>query len=233
MCQNRALVPPFEGATAHFHVVNFNALFDILSDILEESFFRLQLIEHSVNQVYAQDANGLLLEDARSIPHVDVENYLVRFSARLQLESQPHPAVRLICSSVVEGGDGIDKGKEASVRSAAFIELVKELGPLTIQHSFKAFSGNVTCTGTVQIVADFLVIRRDRFGNCPGGSSYDQEPSHDFLASTNFGKGAVAGRIKVDVERFLMNVELFHGCHRATLSLSPRKVHRWLLMIRS
>src|SRR3974377_2326440 len=50
VCQNRALVPPFEGPTTHFRVVNFNALLDILNNILEESFFRLQLIENSVNQ---------------------------------------------------------------------------------------------------------------------------------------------------------------------------------------
>jgi len=38
--------------------------------------------------------------------------------------------------------------------------------------------------------------------------------NYDFLAGANFGKGTVAGRIEIDLERFLMSVELFGRRHR-------------------
>src|ERR1700744_5822574 len=117
-----------------------------------------------------------------------MEDDVVRFTAKLQLEAQADPTVRLVGSSVVAGGDGINKRKEASGRSTALVQLIDELSPFALQHGLDAFPGNVARTRTVQIVADFLVVRRDRLGNRPGCSSYNEEPSHDFLASANFGK---------------------------------------------
>jgi hypothetical protein len=93
-----------------------------------------------------------------------------------------------------------------------------ELGPFTIQHGFESFFGNVAVTRTVQIVADLLVIRRDRFSDGPGGSSHNQEPAHDLLAGANFGKGAVSGEIQIDAEGFLMSANLFRGRHRLHLA---------------
>ena len=60
--QNRALIPSFEGGATHFRIVNFNAFLDVLSNILEERFFRLQLVEDGIDKVHAQDADSLLLE---------------------------------------------------------------------------------------------------------------------------------------------------------------------------
>src|ERR1700740_52646 len=84
--QNRALVPPLEGGPTHFRIVNFNAFLDSLSNILEESFFHLQLVENSVDQIHAQDSNGRLLKGVGRIPHVDMKKYVVRLAARSQLE---------------------------------------------------------------------------------------------------------------------------------------------------
>src|SRR5579862_2342235 len=106
---NLTLVPPFEGAPAHFYVVNFNAFLDALSEILEKRLARLQLIENSVCQVHAQDADGLLFERVGRISQVDMENDLVRLAPRLQLEPQADPTVGLIRSRIVAGGDGINK----------------------------------------------------------------------------------------------------------------------------
>ena len=71
--------------------------------------------EDSIDKVNAQDADSLLLERVRRIPQVDVENYVVRLAARLQLEPQADPTVRLIGSGIVAGGDGINKREKASV----------------------------------------------------------------------------------------------------------------------
>ena len=61
MGKDRALVPAFEGGSTQFHIVDFDAFLDVLSNILEEGFFRLQLIKHSIDQVHTQDADSLLL----------------------------------------------------------------------------------------------------------------------------------------------------------------------------
>src|ERR1700677_1501154 len=119
--QNRTLIPPFEGWPTHFHKVNFNAFFDILSNILEERFDRLRLIEDSIDQIHAQDTDSLLLEWVGMIPHVDMENDLGWFAAGFELEPQTDPTVRLIRSGIVAGGDGINKGEKASIRSTTFV----------------------------------------------------------------------------------------------------------------
>ena len=101
--EDRALVPPFEGRPAQFHIVDFYSFLDILSNILEERFFRLQLIKSSVDQVDAQDSGSLLLEGVGRIPHVDMQHYVVWSATGLQLEPQADPAVRLVCSGVIPG----------------------------------------------------------------------------------------------------------------------------------
>src|SRR6516225_1144978 len=54
--QNRALIPPFEGRATHVHIVNFDTFLDVLGDVLEKKFLRLQLVENSIDKVHAQDA---------------------------------------------------------------------------------------------------------------------------------------------------------------------------------
>ena len=49
-----------------------------------------------------------------------MQDYVVGLAAGLQLEPQADPPVRLVCSGVIEGRDGINKGKEASVRSTTW-----------------------------------------------------------------------------------------------------------------
>src|ERR1700727_673506 len=154
MGQNCPLIPSFKGGAAHLSILNFDAFLDVLSNILKEGFLRLQLKKSGIDKVHAQDADSLLLDEVGGIPQVDMENNVVRWAARLQLEPQADPTVRLICSGVVAGGDGVNKGKEASVRSTTFVQLVHELGPFAIQYGLEAFSEHVTRTQTLHIVAD-------------------------------------------------------------------------------
>ena len=86
MGQNCPLIPSFEGGTAYLSIVNFDASLDVLSNILKEGFLRLQLKKGGVDKVHAQDADSFLLDEVGSIPQVDMENDVVRWAARLQLE---------------------------------------------------------------------------------------------------------------------------------------------------
>ena len=42
------------------------------------------------------------------------------------------------------------------------------------------------------------------------------ETQHRVEGPQNFGEGAIAGRIEIDAERFLMRVELFRGRHKSS-----------------
>jgi hypothetical protein len=120
----------------------------------------------------AKDANSLLLKEVGRIPHVDVQHHVAWLTSRLELKAQTHPPVRLICSGIVACGDGIDKREKASLRPSSFLQLFEELIPLAIQHSFKSFSGHITDSGPVEIVADFLIVSRNGFGDRAGGRSH-------------------------------------------------------------
>ena len=72
MHQECASVPRLEGGPSQVHIVNFDPVLNIFGNTLEEIFFRLRLIKGSVDEVYTQDANGLLLEKIRGILQVDM-----------------------------------------------------------------------------------------------------------------------------------------------------------------
>src|SRR5262249_47161990 len=119
----------------------------------------------------------------------------------------------IVGPGVVASRNRIQKGKKTSARTASLLQLRQQLGPLVLQHGFKPLPGNVARTGAVQVVADFLVVGRDGFGDGAGGAAYDQEPARDFLSGANFGERTESGRIEVQGERFLVSVHFFSRRH--------------------
>src|SRR5215472_733875 len=172
MHQERAEVPHLKGGTAQVHIIDFDSLFYILGHTLKEGLLCFRLMESGIDQVYAKDANRLLLKEVGRIPHVDVQHDVVWLAFRLELKAQTHPTVRLICSRIAACGDGIDNGEKAGLRPSSFPQLLEELIPLAIQHCFKSFSGHIADSGPVEIVADFLIISRNGFGDGAGSRSH-------------------------------------------------------------
>jgi hypothetical protein len=91
--------------------------------------------------------------------------------------------------------------------------LGKELGPLAFQHGFQALPGNVPRTGAIEIVTDFLIVCGNSFGDGSGGAPYYKEPARDFLSGADFGERTKGGRVEVQSERFVVNVDFFRGRH--------------------
>ena len=91
--------------------------------------------------------------------------------------------------------------------------MVKQLSPLVFEHGFKPLPGNIARTGAVEIVADFLVVCRDTFGDGAGGAAHDKEPARDFLSGADFGERTEGRWIEVQGKRFLVGVEFFSGRH--------------------
>ena len=87
----------------------------------------------------------------------------------------------------------------------------EKLGPFVVQHRLEPLLGNVARSGTVEIIADFLVVSGDGFGHSPGGPSHQQEPTRDFLSGANFGERAKGGWIEIQGERFVVSVEFLRG----------------------
>src|SRR5215475_8435615 len=96
-------------------------------------------MEGRINKVHAKNANGFLLEEARRIPHVDVQHDVVWLTTWLELKPYAHPTVGLIRPGIVARGHGVDKGEKARLRPTSFLQLLEELSPLAVKHSFKAF----------------------------------------------------------------------------------------------
>jgi hypothetical protein len=107
-------------------------LSNVPSNTLEEGLFCVQLIESSVDQIHTKHADSLLLKNVGGIPQVDMQHYVVRLASGLCLEAQTYPAMRLIRSGMVTGGDRINKAEETSPGSPTFVQLTDELNPLPI-----------------------------------------------------------------------------------------------------
>ncbi len=69
----------------------------------------------------------------------------------------------------------------------------EKLGPFVVQHRLEPLLGYVARSGTVEIIADFLVVGGNRFGDSAGCSSDEKEPARDFLSSADFGERAEGG----------------------------------------
>jgi hypothetical protein len=63
------------------------------------------------------------------------------------------------------------------------------------------------------IVADFLIICGDRFGDGAGGTAHYKKPARDFLSGADFGERAKCGWVKVQSDRFVVSVDFFSGRH--------------------
>src|SRR5215469_8689764 len=214
MHQECASVPRFEGRPSQVYIVNFNPVLNIFGNTLEKIFFRLRMIKGRVDEVYTQCAKGFLLEKIRGILQVDMQQNVVVLASRLTLKAQTDPTVSFVRSGVVTCGNGVHKTEKAGLRSASFVQLVEQLSPFAIQHGIEALSGYIARAGTVEIIANLLVVGRDGFGNGSGGSSDDQKPARDFLTGADFGERTKDRRIQIEGKRLVMSVELFSDRHR-------------------
>src|SRR6266481_6636929 len=175
-----------------------------------------------MDEIDAENTDGFLLEHVGRIEHIDVQQDVIGKAPGLRLKAQPDPSMRVIGSGEVARGDGIHKGKEASVRPASLLQLGEQLGPLVSQHRFQALLRYVTRTGTVEIVADLLVVSGNSFRHRAGGASHDEKPAGDFLSGADFGEGTERGGIEINGERFVVSVEFFSGRHSQAPLSRPR-----------
>ena len=83
-----------------------------IEQALDQRLGLVVLEERTVEQVDADDADGLLLQRRLGVEHPDVEDDLARLVAGMGLELDPHPAVALVAALVAAGHDRVGEGEE-------------------------------------------------------------------------------------------------------------------------
>src|ERR1700677_1774885 len=111
-----------------------------------------------IHQVHTERADGLLLELRSGIHEIDVKKNLVGLSARFGLEAYTEPAMLLVGSLVIPGGNGVGKNKKSGMVAAKFAKPGDQERIFIVEHGQEAFPGNIASTGAVGVVADGLVI---------------------------------------------------------------------------
>src|ERR1700733_4720904 len=105
-----------ENRASEFENVNFEP-FDgqIVEHAGQKVLWGRPLVECSVDQIHTEGANGLLLELCSGIPEIDVEKNLIGRAFGFGLEANTEPAVLLVGSLVIPGGDRVRKSKKSGL----------------------------------------------------------------------------------------------------------------------
>ena len=171
------------------------------------------MVKRSVDQIHAQNAHGFLLLQVCGVLQIDVQDGVACRASRLLLESYADPAVRLVGSGEIPGGDRVHKRKKLGRRSPGSLQFRQQLLPLALHHGLQALLRNVTRAFAVEVVAHFLVVRGNRFCHRPGRSAHDQEPSRHFLARADFRERAEFRSVQIDRKRLLVCSYFIFGRH--------------------
>ncbi len=160
-----------------------------------------------MDEVDPEHPDRLLLEQVRVVHQVHVQHDVVGVAAGPGLKAHPHPAMTLVGAGEVPRRHRVGEHEEPGIRLARRTELPQEQLPLAIQHRLETFTGDVAGPATVEVVADLLVVRRDRLGDGAGRRADPQEPARDLLPRTDLGERAVDLRVEIDAQGLMMRVE--------------------------
>src|SRR5580704_6994013 len=139
-----------------------------------------------IDQVHAENAYSFLLLHITGIPQIHVQNYVVRRSVRLSQETQSCPSMTIVRSRIITGRNRIDEREKLCISSTAGLQLSQQLLPLAIEHGQKTGFRDVAGPHSVEMVAHFLVIGRDRFRYGSRGAAHSQKPASHLLSRTDF-----------------------------------------------
>src|SRR5580765_2144843 len=184
------------------------------------------MVKGGIDEIYAENAHSGLLSQVAVIAQVDVENNVVGRGLRLRLKADANPAVTFVISGEVARRDSVDKRKEARRGPAAGAQLRKEIRPLALEHGLQARLRNVPRAGTIEIIADFLVVSRDRLSDSAGGCTDLKKPACDLLTRSDLSERSKDFGIEIDRKRLLVGIDSFRDRHGLTPQLVKRHERR-------
>ena len=174
-----------------------------------------------MDQVDAQDADRLLLQDRLAIEQADVQDDLRGLGAGAVLEPDAHPAVPVVLARVALGGDGVGEDEEPGVLAALGGEAFVHQVVFVAEHRLDALAADIAAGGAVDRVRDGHVVGRDALGDRAGRAPDPEKPASHLLPRADLGERAVLRVVQVDLDGLLMRIQL-GGFHRAVRS-------RWLV----
>ena len=178
-------------------------------------------VHRRVDEVHAQDANGLRLLEAVAVPHRDVQEDIARFGTGLALKPDAHPTVGLVLPLETLGGHGGGEGEELGGRTALAFEAFDQEWVLMIEHRDQTLAAHIPIALAINRVTHRHVVRGDGLGDGAAGSADPEKPPRNLLTGANLGKNAVLGRVEVDLKGLLVGIEL------VAHSLSPIENRIW------
>jgi hypothetical protein len=123
------------------------------------------VVEGTVDQVAADDAEGRLLQHGLLVPHAHVQDDVARLALRLGLEPDAHPAMGLVVGLEVEGGHRVGEHEERRVGAPGGGQALDEEPVLVVEHELQPLLGNIARRLAVDGVAEGHVVGRDRLGD--------------------------------------------------------------------
>ena len=177
----------------------------------------------TVEEIDADDAQGLLLRRVLEVEHAHMHHDLLGLAAGLGLKLHPHPAVTVVVTAKTARRHRVREGKEGRLRAALRAESLEVQALLVVEHGLETLAANIAPATAVDRVADLHVVGRDAFGDRAGGAARKKEPAHDFLARTDLGKRAVKTRVEIDLEGLVARRD---GMRRDVSLFHPRRSRR-------
>jgi len=165
------------------------------------------LDERTINQVNADDAQGVLLRDGRLVPHAHVDDDVAGRGVGFELEAHAHPAVAFAGAFVVGGRDGVGVNEKRAAVAAGFIEPFGQQLVFVVEHLLQALARDIAAGLAVDVVAELHVVGRHALGDgARRPASLEKLPRH-LLPRADFGKGAVNFGVEIDGQGFLAGVQ--------------------------
>jgi hypothetical protein len=92
-----------------------------------------------------------------------MQEQLAGFGAGLGLEANTKPSVLLIGALIIAGGDSISKDEEARILATSRVEPVQQMLVLIVEHGKEALLRDIAGASAIDVVANDLVVGRNRF----------------------------------------------------------------------
>ena len=116
---DEAIVDGPEFDAFEFNDIDFDSTHSqFVEEAFNELFGLMMKKEGAVEEVDANDSEGLLLEGGFGIQHTHVDEDLTWFVARAGLKLHPHPSMAFVAAFEAASDDGVCKGEEGGVVSS-------------------------------------------------------------------------------------------------------------------
>ncbi len=174
-----------------------------------------------VEEVDPENAQRLGLPVVGLVEQAHVQLNVAAGTARLGLETQPHPAVALLLGVVeAAGAHRVRQGEEGGAVAALGVQAVLHDLKLVVEHRDHALARHVARALAVNLVAEGHVVGRHGLGHRAGSAAGAEEPVGDLLSRPDLGEGAVHPVRQVELQRFFQGPETvvgrLHGIHAST-----------------